>query len=227
MDSDDEDTFPPKRSSLAGFVTNPQLRKLCSPGFGQIYWIQPLVSKSKSNGYIGQNTTSLFQRLQCHVAPSNRCIKLQRAFKTHGLDKFTVCLLEEDIPIDKLNDAEMKWIAKLDTWKNGYNCGPGGSPANVFKDPEVYARHIASHNTIDYRTKASKRAKDQHARPGERERKIARIKAQHQDPIKKTHHIDGLKKGWVKRKANGNTLSISVSGKAVWANPEYHSSTTM
>ena len=71
-----------------------------------------------------------YQRFQSHIKPSNveakSSYKLYDAMKKYGTDKFYVETLEEDVPIDKLNEREIKWIADYDSFNNGYNGNPGG-----------------------------------------------------------------------------------------------------
>lgn len=131
------------------------MRVDCKPDFGQIYLIKPLplVSKSGSNGYVGQTANSLHKRMQTHDAKTSSCTILRKALDVHGLHNFTIQRLQHWIPRDQLNDAEMYWVDKMDTWKNGYNCGPGGDSGNVMKDAGVQARHKASHNTPEYKAK--------------------------------------------------------------------------
>ena len=209
---------------LNDYLSNPQFRVICAPGKGQIYKITPLWSNSGSNGYVGQNKTSLYKRVQSHITPSSGCYAISNAIKKYGLSNFTIERLEDNIPLDQLNDAEIKWIAAEDSWHNGYNCGPGGDNSPMC-DPDVKVRHkiatIKGHNTAEYLAGASARAKATHADPDFKAALKERIKLQHTDPVKKANHHEGVKKGWVKRKAAGNTTSISISRKKNWEDPLY------
>lgn len=94
---------------------------------GRIYIIKNTVNDKV---YIGQTTMTAYQRFQSHIKPSNveakSSYKLYDAMKKYGTDKFYVETLEEDVPIDKLNEREIKWIADYDSFNNGYNGNPGG-----------------------------------------------------------------------------------------------------
>lgn len=50
---------------------------------------------------------------------------LYRAMRKYGRDNFSFQVIEE-CDEDKLPEREIYWIAKLDTYKNGYNETPGG-----------------------------------------------------------------------------------------------------
>lgn len=143
------------------------MRVKCKPGYGQIYLIAPLplVSKSDSNGYVGQNESSLYSRVVNHKAASSRCVKLARALKAHGLHNFTIRRLQHWVPKDQLNDAEMYWIAKMDTWHHGYNCGPGGSVGNIMQDSDVRANHKAALARPDVKAKCRAAGKRRWADP--------------------------------------------------------------
>jgi hypothetical protein len=45
--------------------------------------------------------------------------------KKYGKEHFFIELIEE-CPIEKLNEREQYWIAKKDTYHNGYNATIGG-----------------------------------------------------------------------------------------------------
>ena len=195
------------------------------PGHGTIYWIRPrpFVSTSKSSGYIGQTDQALKIRVRGHKTPKSGCFGIASAIKKHGVHAFTLEVLEADVPKVDLNVAEMRWIAEKDTWHNGYNCGPGGSVSTMV-DPEVKARHKKackeSHNTPEYLERAKKRSQELAKRPDWLQAVRSNALAQHRNPEKKARLSEGLKRGWVKRKAAGKTASISASMKKRFQNPE-------
>lgn len=223
LSSDSESEDEPERVSLDDH-SHPIMRKHCKPGHGQIYWIRPKISLSKSgsNGYVGQNLTRLLYRIRGHLTPNSGCVGIANAIKAHGVGAFTVEILQADVPIDQVDQAEIYWIAAQNTWHGGYNCGEGGK-SSTMDDPEVRARHKAavkaSHNTPEYLKKASEISKVSHSGPEYKKGARKRALAQHQDPTKKQAMSDGLKKGWIKRKASGKTKSMSVTAKKVMNDP--------
>ena len=209
--------------------SHPIMRMYCKPGCGQIYWIRLkpvylLLSKSKSNGYVGQNITSLLDRVRGHLTPNSGCHGIAAALKKYGASAFTIEILQADVPKELLNQAEIDWIAAKNTWHGGYNCGEGGSNSTMH-DPEVRARHQAAtkaaHNTPEYLEKARTINQAKAKEPGWSEGCRERALKQHRDPEKKQKRHEGLKNGWVKRKASGKTASIGVAQKKKWAEPEY------
>lgn len=52
---------------------------------------------------------------------------LQRAYNLYGRDAFVYEILQEyDCSEEEIKEHEKEWIAKLDSYHNGYNCNPGG-----------------------------------------------------------------------------------------------------
>ena len=52
---------------------------------------------------------------------------LQKAYNKYGADAFIFEVLQSyDCSEQEIKEYEKEWIAKLDTYHNGYNCNPGG-----------------------------------------------------------------------------------------------------
>lgn len=92
--------------------------------------------------YIGQ-TVNLEQRHNKHFKhdPYNEKVleynyPLSRGIRKHGEKYYSLVILEENIDNCLLNDKEMFYISKYDTFRNGYNQTPGGSipPTITYKD---------------------------------------------------------------------------------------------
>lgn len=78
--------------------------------------------------YVGQTIISVKKRYGQHLAEDNA---LSRAMKTH---KHMVSILEV-VDIEKLDDAEIKWIAEKNTlWPRGYNFTTGGSSPRISEE---------------------------------------------------------------------------------------------
>lgn len=94
---------------------------------GRIYIIKNTVN---SKVYIGQTKGTVHNRLVQHMKPSTvrsrGSYKFYRAVKELGADKFYAETLEENVPLEKLDDREIAWIAEYDSFHNGYNATPGG-----------------------------------------------------------------------------------------------------
>lgn len=80
--------------------------------------------------YIGQTTLSAEERFKAHLKPSTNkkmgSYKIYNAMNKYGRDTFYYEVLEENIPIEELDDKEIEYIAKYNSYFDGYNSTPGG-----------------------------------------------------------------------------------------------------
>lgn len=82
--------------------------------------------------YIGQTSTSLEVRHKKHLQSAKSEADngyFHRAIKKYGIENFSLEIIEEDIPIDKLDEREKHWIAQYDSFYvsgKGYNLTAGG-----------------------------------------------------------------------------------------------------
>lgn len=94
---------------------------------GSIYIIRNSVNDKV---YIGQTTMTVKERFMVHMKPSTakqkRNYKLYNAVLKYGRDKFYVETLENNVPLDELNQKEIEYIAKYDSYYHGYNSSKGG-----------------------------------------------------------------------------------------------------
>lgn len=95
---------------------------------GKIYKITNLIN---SKIYIGKTIKSLQERFNKHCwedrSGNHFYMPIKRAIKKYGKENFKIELIEE-CDIDILNEREIYWISKYDSFKseNGYNCTVGG-----------------------------------------------------------------------------------------------------
>lgn len=143
---------------------------------GQIYLITNTVNGKE---YVGQTKThqwrtsrnswipyGYLERFNQHVRNTKnyekfgRCRALNSAMKKHGIDKFTIELLEE-CPIESLDELEIYFIKEFDTIApNGYNLDSGGNK-NKWASDET--RAIQSNNMKEYyKTEKGKNFKKKH-----------------------------------------------------------------
>ena len=89
--------------------------------------IYSILNKVNGKRYIGQTQQDLSKRWGQHIQESKTFSErpLYRAINKYGVGMFTVRIIEEDIPIDKLPQRESYWIEQFDTYKNGYNATTG------------------------------------------------------------------------------------------------------
>lgn len=113
--------------------------------------------RNKINGksYVGQTIRSVKQRWAEHVKSAQRSVSrcgLQAAIRKYGHDKFDVSILQECSSLDELSDAERSWVAKLDTYKNGYNLTTGGDQRPGFNRSTKTRKLISDKIRLKYAT---------------------------------------------------------------------------
>lgn len=99
-----------------------------------IYQIKNLIN---GNLYIGQ-TVNFLARKEKHLSCLRRQVHdnpyLQKAFNKYGEEAFEFSILhEEECDQERLNQLEEEYIAKYNTYENGYNCNRGGQQHNGFE----------------------------------------------------------------------------------------------
>ena len=97
--------------------------------------------------YVGQ-TKQLYTRNKQHMDydPYNQNnpeynYPLSRGIRKHGKDYYSLIILEEHIPENKLDAREKYWIKHFDTYWNGYNQTMGG---NVHGQREKYSDDVVN-----------------------------------------------------------------------------------
>ena len=94
---------------------------------GSIYIIK---NKINDKVYIGQTTMTVHERFMVHLKPSTQKIrrnyKLYNAISKYGRKNFYVETLENNVPINELNEREIYYIALYNSYYNGYNSTKGG-----------------------------------------------------------------------------------------------------
>ena len=87
--------------------------------------IYKITNKLNNNSYIGQSV-DIFKRWLAHINPKKSPdMIISKAIMKHGVENFTFEVLEF-CKSEDLNALEKNWIARYDTYKNGYNATSGG-----------------------------------------------------------------------------------------------------
>lgn len=110
---------------------------------GMIYKI---VNNVNGKEYVGQTTYSLEERWKRHLIDSHKeslARPLYRAIRKYGKDAFSIELLEET---DSLNEREIYWIGKLNTYRTGYNATLGGDGKVVIDHESVISCFLKNHS---------------------------------------------------------------------------------
>lgn len=92
-------------------------------------FIYKITNRVNGKVYIGQTRFTVEHRFKQHIKNYNvehRMQPLYMAFAKYGIENFTVETVEE-CSIEKLDEREIFWIAKYDSFKNGYNATLGGT----------------------------------------------------------------------------------------------------
>ena len=107
--------------------------------------IYKFTSKITGLSYIGQSI-HILTRYDQHLSEaqniSRKNDKWHKALREQGIENFDFEILEECHPAE-LNMKEIEWIAKYDSYHNGYNSTPGGQ--EKYYDPTpIYEAWVSS-----------------------------------------------------------------------------------
>lgn len=84
--------------------------------------------------YIGQTIRTFEKRVLEHKNRNSKCTVISRAISKYGPDKMSFEIVEDDIPLEKLDEKEMFYIIMFNSLTpNGYNL-TGGGQAGRFSD---------------------------------------------------------------------------------------------
>lgn len=90
-------------------------------------YIYKITNRVNNKVYIGQTKYTIEHRWKQHLRAfkEGRNNSLYKAMLKYGIDSFIIEPLEE-VEINKLDEREIFWIAKYDSFKKGYNMTKGG-----------------------------------------------------------------------------------------------------
>ena len=101
-----------------------------------IYKIENLIN---SQVYIGQSV-DIGKRWSTHIAELNNNYHhnahLQHAWNKYGEENFEFSIVEE-CDINQLNQREIYWISKFNSYEDGYNLTSGGGNTESFSKPVI------------------------------------------------------------------------------------------
>lgn len=111
------------------------------PKSSGIYLIKNIVNEKS---YVGQSQ-DMNRRIKAHIRDLNRNAHcnphLQKAWGKYGKDAFVFSVLEE-CPIELLNEREMYYIAKTDSFSSGYNMNMGGGSSLGYRHTDETKRKL-------------------------------------------------------------------------------------
>lgn len=91
--------------------------------------IYKFTNRVNNKVYIGQTTQSLEQRVNRHLQQLNDETYFHRALKKYGINNFNIEIIEQNIPLNELDNREIFWIKYYDSYytsNKGYNLTKGG-----------------------------------------------------------------------------------------------------
>lgn len=99
---------------------------------GTIYVIK---NKCNDKVYVGQTIASVKERFLQHLKPSvakkRGKYKLYNAINKYGKENFYIEVIEDNISQEKLNELEIFYIEKFNSFLDGYNSTVGGDNKNI------------------------------------------------------------------------------------------------
>lgn len=183
---------------------------------GTIYY---LINSVNNKVYVGKTSTSIKQRWKEHCTATRNKSQhaIHRAMRKHGIEKFQIKTLSENVPSEELNKMEIIWIILMNSLPpNGYNMtqgGQGGSPTDAVRekiikniterwsDPELRAKYLEI------------------MRQPERRKKISTgNKKASTDPETKQRRSEAAKKKWEDEEFRKKLSEIHLKN---WQDPEY------
>lgn len=110
-------------ADVKNFAVNPESELV---SYGYIYTITNTINGKQ---YVGQTTRNPKIRWQEHhygmEQNDRKNAPLYAAFQKYGIENFSFEVVET-VPVSELDEKEQDWIARLNTYSNGYNATCGG-----------------------------------------------------------------------------------------------------
>ena len=105
------------------------------------YSIYIIKNRINRKVYIGQTCQNVEERFRQHKKPSTFKLrgtyKIYNAMKKYGVENFYIETLEANIMPEKINEREIYYISKYDSYNNGYNSTPGGDGRNIYEISDI------------------------------------------------------------------------------------------
>ena len=95
--------------------------------------IYKFTNKINNKVYIGQTTQTIEQRTNKHLSQLDDNTYFHRALKKYGINNFDIEVIEQNIPLNELDNREIYWIKYYDSYhtsNKGYNLTKGGQWGN-------------------------------------------------------------------------------------------------
>lgn len=152
------------------------------------------------------------------MAPSSKCVGIRNAIQKHGRSNFVIEIVQTNVHESELHAAEAANVEKFDTWKNGYNCTPGGD-ANPMDDPDVRIRHKATMSDPKFIARCLKKRSVTFATPEFKAKKKSSHTAVWKREGTRAKASKSHKMHWQKPGVKEQRGALM---KKVWSDPEHH-----
>lgn len=112
-------------------------------------YIYKITNNINNKIYIGQTVRNIKERFREHLKNANSESKqpLYRAIAKYGKENFTIDIIEE-CNINKINEREIYYINKMNSYNNGYNATLGGEGRPRTDYAELSERFINSDKSM-------------------------------------------------------------------------------
>lgn len=171
--------------------------------------------------YVGKTVFTLTQRWREHCHNAEKRIgrsRLYVAIRKYGSSPFIQEVLATTKSEERLNQLETFWIAKLDTFNNGYNLTQGGEGATGYRHSASYKHALSKRNQGKLMSGAARSALlASHSGKPVSEETRKRMREGAKSSKAQAHHRE-LVKLWTGRKHSPETLlKMSEAARQRWA----------
>lgn len=108
-------------------------------------YIYVITNDINGKQYVGKTNWTIEKRFKEHLKDRRRAQfekrPLYNAMNKYGIEHFSIEQLEE-CDESVVNDREIYWIKKLDTYKNGYNATLGGDSKHYYNYQEIANKYL-------------------------------------------------------------------------------------
>lgn len=131
------------------------VKNIKNESFGIIYCVENLINGKK---YVGQTIRPLRVRWLQHISDSKRLgfrglRKFSRAIKKYGKNNFKVSIIDSGDNFDDLNEKEIFWIEKMNSFQKGYNSNKGGSGKGISEEVRKKISESSKNRVISEETR--------------------------------------------------------------------------
>lgn len=106
-----------------------------------------ILNKVTGMMYIGQTKYKSEQRYKEHInvaLHTKRNLHLYNSIRKHGVENFELTVLETEVDEDSLDEKEMYYIDKFNTFRNGYNNTKGGGGVRGYHHSQETRKKMGS-----------------------------------------------------------------------------------